>query len=96
MNLAHVIVEDENARPVSPAPWKGHGKGKGTMKRIALIAAVGVLLALSAHSAAESTTPPTPQESKAETFLLVKVQGTIGDDFTAAKMKAAIAEARTG
>jgi len=65
------------------------------MKRIALIAAVGVLLALSAHSAAESTTPPTPQESKAETFLLVKVQGTIGEDFTAAKMKAAISEART-
>jgi len=95
MNLAHVIVEDENARPVSPAPWKGHGKGKGTMKRIGFIAVVGVLSVLSEHCPADTTTPPTSQPSKAETFLLVKVQGTIGEDFTAAKMKAALAEART-
>jgi len=95
MNRAHFIAYDENAKPVSPAPWKGHGKGKGTMKRIAITVAVGFLLALSAYCAAETTTPPTSQPSKAETFLLVKVQGTIGEDFTAAKMKAAISEART-
>jgi len=65
------------------------------MKRIALMAAVALLLALSPHCAAGATTQPKPQESKAETFLLVKVKGTIGEDFTAAKMKAAISEART-
>jgi len=64
------------------------------MKRIGLIAAVGVLLVLSAHSAADSATQPTSPESKAETFLLVEVKGAIGEDFTAAKLKAAIAEAR--
>jgi len=65
------------------------------MKRIGLIATVGIFFALSPHCAAGATTPPASQPTKAETFLLVKVQGTIGEDFTAAKMKAAISEART-
>jgi len=78
------------------------------MKRMALVAAVGLLLVLSELSAADSTTQPTSQDwndiatpskqpgaaSKAETFLLVEVKGTIGKDFTAAKIKAALAEAR--
>ncbi len=52
-------------------------------------------MVLSAHSAADGTTQPTSPESKAETFLLVEVKGAIGEDFTAAKLKAAVAEART-
>jgi hypothetical protein len=98
MNRAHfvfLVFEDENANPLSSAPRQGHGKGTGTMKRIALIAAVGVLLAQSADCAAGVATQPASQPSKAEAFLLVEVKGTIGKDFSAAKMKAAIAEART-
>jgi len=64
------------------------------MKRIGLIATVGIFFALSPHCAAGTTTPPASQQSKAETFLLVQVKGTIGEDFTAAKLKAAISEAR--
>ena len=41
-----------------------------------------------------AATQPTPQEPKVQSFLLVKVKGAIGEDFTAAKMKAALAEAR--
>lgn len=39
-------------------------------------------------------TPPTTQDANQGTFLLVKVHGTIGGDFTAADMKAALAQAR--
>jgi hypothetical protein len=63
MDRAHFIVEDENAKPLSSAPWKGRGKGKGTMKRIAIIVAVGVLLVLSEHCAGDTWGPEGVQEA---------------------------------
>ena len=66
------------------------------MKRAACFGfgVVSILLALSAPCLAGSATQPAPQEPKPDTFLLVDVKGTIGEDFTAGNLKAALAEAR--
>ncbi len=66
------------------------------MKNCIPIIALSLLLAayLSAETATAPATQPTSQESKADTFLLVEVKGTIGGSFSAARMKAVLSEAR--